>query len=452
MIPVVMNVSAHREHWGSRIGFIFATMGSAVGLGNVWRFPTVVVRNGGGAFVLLYLLIILAIGVPTMIAELVLGKKTQRNVVSAFGQIKPGSRWGLVGLLSMAASFVVLSFYAVIAGWTAIYLLGSLSGHLITGDASALKVLFSRVSSHGILSVTGQATFLLFTVIVVVAGVTGGIERVNSVLMPGIVVILTVLLVRTLLLPGAIPGVFWFLRPDVSQLSLKVALDALGQVFFSFSLGMGAIVTYGSYLPRDHYIPGSALWIAGSDLAVALLAGLTVIPALFAFGIPPEGGPGLIFVTLPAIFSTLPFSMIWASLFFTMLLFAALSSSVSMLEVVVSYLVDVHRFTRVKAAFVSGIAVFFLGIPSALSTGRLSGFLIFGRTFFDLVDFIASNVFLPVAGFFTAVFVAWVWGVDRALAELEIGQRFTWGKAWALAMKYLVPLAVLYVFVRGLLG
>jgi len=430
---------------------VFAAVGSAVGLGNVWRFPTVVGRNGGGAFVLVYLLIIAVIGVPMLITESVLGKRSQRGVGSAFKQIIRGTRWQFGGTLSLAASLVILSFYSVIAGWILIYLVGSLSGGWVSGDVAQLESQFARVSAHPVLPVLAQAVFIAITAAVVAGGVRRGIERANLFIMPGIFVISAVLLVRSVSLPGATEGIRWFLLPDASKLSLRVVLEALGQVFFSFSLGMGAIVTYGSYLSRDENIPAGAAWIAAADLSVALVAGFIVIPSLFAFGIEPGTGPGLIFVSLPAVFSTLPASALWASLFFTMLSLAAISSAVSMLEVWVSFLVEEKRFARSAAALVGSAAVFLLGIPSALAQGVLSGFVIFGRNFLDLADYVSSNLLLPLSGLLTVLFVGWVWGARNAVREIETNHRFRERRAWMFLIRYVVPLAIAYVLITGLL-
>lgn len=447
-----MKRQGKRDKWNSSLGFILSAMGSAVGLGNIWRFPTVVALNGGGAFFAIYLVIIFIVGIPTIIAELAIGKKSQHNVVTSFSKIKPDKKnWKGAGYLSMIASFVVLSFYSVIAGWTIIYLAGSISRQLLSGDAQVITRNFEIISQHPYLPIIGQVTFLLFTTIIVIKGISKGIERVNKVLMPGIIVILLILFIRTAFLPGAIQGILWFLKPEITKINFQVALNALGQVFFSFSLGMGAMITYGSYLGHQHNVPKSALIIAVSDLGVAILAGLTIIPALFAFGIPPETGPGLIFVTLPAIFSTLPLNILWASLFFMMLLFAALSSSVSILETSVAYLVDERKWSRTKAAYSMSAGIFALGIPSALSKGKLSGLAILGRNFFDFMDFLASNILLTLAGFLTVVFVGWIWGTKSALIELETNHPFKQKHLWSLAVRYVVPLAIAYIFVTGII-
>ena len=440
-----------REQWNSRIGFILATVGSAVGLGNVWRFPTVAVQSGGGAFVLLFLAIVLVIGVPAIIVELTLGRRSQKNILGTFLTLAPGSKWWLAGLFGLIAVFVILSFYSVIAGWAAIYFVASLLGIFNGLETEGLTLLFGEIAGFGFISLLAQGIFMLATIIIVSTGITGGIERWSKFLMPGIIVILFVLLGRTLLLEGAWEGVLWFLTPDLSQINLDVALSAIGQVFFSFSLGMGAILTYGSYLSPRENIPQSAILIGFADVAIAMLMGLIIIPALFVFNVQPEVGPGIIFVTLPAIFNTMTGSMIWSALFFLMLTFAALTSAVSLLEVGVAYFIDARKWSRRAATFALGTIIFIIGVPSNLSQGIWSDVLIFGRDFLDLMDFTASSILLPLGGFFTVVFLAWIWGTDNALKELNRGpSAFMWGSVWAFLVKYIIPVAILYIFVSGM--
>ncbi len=445
-------MASQREQWNSRTGFILATVGSAVGLGNVWRFPTVVVQSGGGAFVLLFLAIVLVIGVPAIIVELTLGRRSQKNILGTFLILAPGTKWWVAGLFSLVAVFVILSFYSVIAGWAAIYFVGSLLGIFSGLETEGLTLLFGEIAGHGFLSLLAQGIFMLATIIIVSTGITGGIERWSKFLMPGIIVILFMLLGRTLLLEGALEGVLWFLTPDLSQINLDVALSAVGQVFFSFSLGMGAILTYGSYLSPRENIPQSAILIGFADVAIALLMGLIIIPALFVFNVQPEVGPGIIFVTLPAIFNTIPGSMVWSALFFLMLTFAALTSAVSLLEVGVAYFMDARKWSRRAATVLLGSLIFLIGVPSNLSQGIWSNVLIFGRDFLDLMDFTASSILLPLGGFFTVIFLAWIWGTENALKELNKGaSTFMWGSGWAFLVKYIIPVAILYIFVSGML-
>lgn len=320
-------------------------------------------------------------------------------------------------------------------------------------DTAGLTAIHNQLIGHPVIPVAGQAVFILVTVLIVLAGITGGIERISKILMPGIVVILLILLARTLLLENAIAGVIWFFRPDLSLLTFNTALDAVGQVFFSFSLGMGAILTYGSYLSSRENIPRSAFLIGFADVAIAVLMGLIVIPALFAFNIEPGIGPGIVFVTLPAIFNTLPASIFWSALFFLMLSFAALTSYVSLMEVMVAFLIDEKKWPRKTAAVAMGSIIFLAGIPSSLSQGIWSDRLVMGRSILDFMDFISSNIFLPISGLFTVIFIGWIWGTARAMEEMEQGSpRFALRKAWALIIKFIIPVALIYILIAGIRG
>ncbi len=442
-----------RANWGSRMGFILATVGSAVGLGNVWRFPTVVAENGGGAFVLLYLLMVLLIGLPTMVGELTLGRAGNRNVVGVFSQLTTRMhKWWLIGILPILASFAVLSFYTVVAGWSLLYVFSSLAG--ITADlgTTELEKLFNFLTGNVYFPILGQFVFMALTVSIVIIGVRKGIERYVTFLMPAVVLLMLILFARTLFLEGAWEGIGWFFRPELQQLSFNTALEAVGQVFFSFSLGMGAIIIYGSYLGKDSNIPMNSILISGADVGVALLSGLIVIPSLFAFGISPETGPGLIFVTLPAIFNTFPGSILWTTIFFLLLTFAALTSAVSLLEVIVSYLKEERKWSRsISAIFVGGL-IFVVSIFAGLSQGPYEEIALAGMNFFNFLDFTASNILLPLGGLCIVLFIGWVWGTQQASAEITRENRsFKWAAAWSILIRYLVPISIGYILISGLL-
>lgn len=442
-----------REQWGTQWGFILATIGSAVGLGNIWRFPTVVAENGGGTFLFVYLIVVFLIGIPMMIAEITLGRAGRQNVIGTLRRLSPrGDGWRIIGVLPIAASFIILSFYFVVAGWTLIYILSSLSGLLSGMGTEDLSRFFTVVTGNPVLPLVAQAVFISFTVIIVVLGIKKGIERWGRILMPGIIILLVILLIRTSLFEGFWSGVVWFLRPDLAALSFSTALEAVGQVFFSFSLGMGAILTYGSYLPRRSNIPANSLYISLADLGVAILTGLIVIPALFVFGLSPETGPGLIFITLPALFNTITLGMLWSTIFFLLLAFAAITSTISLLEVLVAYLVEETGLTRFFAAVLSGMGVFIVGIPAALSFGVLENIRIGGATVFDFLDFNASNILLPLGGLLVIVFIGWIWGTGNAVNELEKEGTFKYSRVWSLLVRFLVPLAIAYIFISAFIS
>lgn len=442
---------AKREHWGSSFGFVLAAAGSAIGLGNIWRFPTIVARNGGGAFVAVYLLVVLLIGLPAMMSEMLLGRTTQRNVVGAFLSLKPGSPWFLAGVAGGMAAFIILSYYSVIAGWSLFFLYLSVSGRLGGLAVPQLALVFARFTENQIVPVLLHLVFMSVTVAVVRIGVAKGIERYSKVMMPTIFAILLVLLFRSLSLDGALEGVRWFLRPDFSQITLRVVLLATGQAFFSFSLGMGALVTYGSYLTPKQNIPENAAYVASTDVLVAIISGLIVIPAIFAFGFTPEIGPGLIFVTIPAILNSLPLGSLFGGAFFLLLTFAALTSAVSLLEVMVAIFVDEMGWSRSSATLALGGLTFLLGVPSALGTSVI-GYGITGSEFMDFMDYVASNILLPVGGLLLAIFVGWVWGVKQASAKLiEGAPRFYGLSTWSFLMQYAVPIAIGIILLGGLL-
>jgi neurotransmitter:Na+ symporter, NSS family len=420
-------------------------------LGNVWRFPTVVAENGGGTFVLVYLVVVFLVGIPMMIVELTMGRAGKRNVIGLFRRLAPRSGWWLAGLFPVAASFIVLSFYSVVAGWVLLYIFSSLAGFTAGLDAAGLEGLFAAISGNSAYPLIGQALFLFVTAAIVVVGIKKGIERWGKVLMPGIFFLLLVFFIRTMFFEGVWEGIVWFLQPDLGALTFGTALEAVGQVFFSFSLGMGAIITYGSYLPRDSNIPHNSLLISMADVGVALLTGLIVIPSLFVFGLSPETGPGLIFITLPSIFNTLPFGILWSSTFFLLLAFAALTSAISLLEVLVAYLVEEMRWSRFTSALTASLGIFALSIPAALSQGVLAGISVGGLDIFEFLDFTTSNVLLPLGGLLAVLFTAWIWGAKKAVREIEAaGNAFKLQGAWSLLVRFVVPLAIAYILFSGL--
>lgn len=430
-----------RETWGSRLGFVLATAGSAVGLGNVWRFPSLAAESGGGAFVVLYVLVMLVVGVPGLMAELALGRRARRNAVDAFLAVRPGTPWAWVGVLALLSAFLILSYYAVIAGWVLAYAGKALTGSLDGLDVPDLARTYEALSRHPWHPVAWQAAFLALSASVVGAGVRAGIERWSRVLMPGLIVLLVLLAVRVLLLDGALAGLVWFLRPHWDEVGAQTLLRAMGQVFFSLGLGMGVMVTYGSYVDGREDLHQGSVAVAVADAGVALVAGAVVIPALFAFGLPVQGGAGLLFVTLPAVLNRMPLGAVLNVLFFAMLAIAALTSAVSLLEALVAFVQHRLNVTRAVATVGTSAAVFLAGTPSASSQDTLS-----------VVDAVASNVLLPVAGLLTAVFVGWVWGTPAALAEVRRGAGRFPERLWSVSARLLIPATVASVLAAGLLG
>ncbi len=443
----IMTQDVQREQWGSKIGFILAAAGSAVGLGNIWRFPYVTGQNGGAAFVLVYLALVFVIGFSVMLAEMAIGRKAQLNAVGSFQKLA-GGLWPLIGWMGVAAGFIILSFYAVIGGWTIRYFIHTFIDLMPEAAAGKAGDVFGAFVTNTMHVVIYQAAFMLATIWVVYKGVGEGIERYCKILMPALFLILLVLIVRAVTLDGAAKGLEFYLTPDFSKITGASISAALGQAFFSLSLGMGCMITYGSYVDRNTALPGSALQVCFIDTMVAVLAGLAIFPAVFAFGVDAGAGPGLTFITLPAVFAKMPGSMIWSALFFLLLFIAALTSAISLLEVVSSYFID-KGWSRPQAAWIMGLLIFALGIPSAMSlTGAPK---VAGKDFLDAMDFISSNVLLPLGGVFISLFVGWFW-TSESKKEVTNDGALTFGLVdiWLWVCRVVAPAAILYIFYTGL--
>ncbi|WP_333595846.1 sodium-dependent transporter [Aminobacterium mobile] len=443
-----MSSNGEREQWGSKIGFILAAAGSAIGLGNIWRFPYITGQNGGGAFVVVYVAIVFIIGFSVMLAEIAIGRRAQLNAVGSFKKLKGGA-WSIVGWMGVAAGFIILSYYGVIGGWTIKYIISSWTGLMEPGAAGKAGDVFGGFVSNTFQVVLYQALFMLATIWVVYRGIGEGIEKYCKILMPALFVILLVLIVRSLTLDGAGKGVEFYLKPDLSKITGDTVLAALGQAFFSLSLGMGCMITYGSYLNKETTIPSAVVQICFLDTMVALLAGLVIFPAAFAFGVEAGAGAGLTFVTLPSVFAKMPGGPLWSSLFFILVFIAALTSAISLLEVVAAYFIDEMNWGRPKAAWLMGLAIFLLGIPSAYSlTGNLK---IAGKDFLDAADFLASNILLPLGGLFIALFVGWIW-TEGARKEVSNDgtYHFSIMEAWIWVCRTIAPIAIAIIFWQGL--
>jgi len=444
--------------WGTRAGFILAAAGSAVGLGNIWGFPTQVGQGGGATFVLIYLVCVLLVCLPIMVGELSIGRRAQQSPVGSFASIRPGSYWWLVGGLGVLTGAGILSFYSVIAGWTVAYIWFTLTGQ-VTGDQQAIGTFFTEFTANGSTSIFLTLLVLGVTALVLLGGVRAGIERVTKLLMPALIALLVLLALRASALPGAAEGLAYYLKPDPSRLlDPSLYRAALGQAFFSLSLGMGAMLTYGSYLGKREGIASAAVWVVLLDTSIALLAGFIIFPAGFSIpGFDPSSsGPGLIFTVLPRLFSTLPGGQLFGAAFFALLTMAALTSTISLLEVPVSHFVDAHDWSRRRSVLVVTLAVFLLSIPSALSSGAVPFFSSVPRVNLDFLTLMATfwNDFsLPVGGLLTAVFIGWVWRIDGALEELLAHN--AWFPApglWAFLIRWVCPLGILAIIIPAVLS
>ena len=440
-----------RGTWGSRVGFVLAGAGSAVGLGNIWGFPTRVGENGGAAFVLVYLVCVIFICLPIMIAELAIGRRTQSDPVGAYAKLRPGTRWWMAGGLGVAAGFGVLSFYSVIAGWALAYIWFSASG-AVSSDAVESATFFADFTSHAPSSLFFTFVMLAATAGIILGGIRAGIERVSKLLMPALAILLIVLAWHASTLPGAAEGLAYYLKPDFSKMMSFGALNAaLGQAFFSLSLGLGTMLVYGSYLTKREGIAKSAIMVVALDTGLALLAGFVIFPSGFSIpGFDPTStGPGLIFMVLPRLFATLPGGQFFGAAFFILLALAALTSAISLLEVPVAHFIDSHGWTRKRAVLIVTTATFALAVPSALATGASSFFSELpgvGMDFQSLMITVWNDFALPIGGLITAIFVGYVWRIDSALEELLAEQAwFPNTKLWGWMVRYVCPVAIFVI-------
>ena len=437
-----------RESFGSRIGFVIAAAGSAVGLGNLWKFPYLAGMNGGAAFLFIYIVIILCIGVTAMMCEVVVGRMGGLNAADSFEKLG-GKRWKPVGWSGIACAFIILSYYAVIGGWIIRYMIHSFTGLIeLAAQGKSAEVFSVFVSNSGEV-VFYQALFMVITAALVLLGVKNGIEKSCKIMMPMLFIAMLVLIVRAVTLPGAMKGIEFYLYPDFSKVTAQTVLAALGQGFFSLSLGAGAILIYGSYLPKTVNIIKSVRQICLIDTSVAFLAGLMVFPAVFAFNAPPEAGPGLTFITLPGLFAQMPGGMILSAIFFLLFFLAALTSSISLLEAPTGYLID-HGVKRTHATLIMALLIFLVGLPSAISLA--GGLKIGSRDFIDAAGYLTDSIMMPLASMLCCIFAGWSLKDEKLKAELTNNGTInfpTYG-LWKIMMKIIAPAAILCIFVTGL--
>jgi NSS family neurotransmitter:Na+ symporter len=435
-------MAGRREQWGSGTGFVLATIGSAVGLGNIWRFAYVAGENGGGAFLVVYILSVVLVGAPIVIAEMALGRQAGGDAASAFAHAAPRSRWPLAGWLAIVGSCLILSYYAVIAGWALKYFVGGALGTLWQAAGADYGGYFAQFIANPGEPVAWQMAMLATTMLVVAGGVQRGIEMVNRYLMPTLALFVIGLAVYSATLPGAAAGWRFLLAPDWSALTEpRVIAAALGQSFFSLGVGMAVYITYASYMSAQTRIPVSGAAIIVGDTVFAIVAGLAIFPAVFAFGMSPEAGPKLAFITLPQIFLVMPWGHLFGSLFFLLLSAAALTSMVSLLEVPVAAVIHRTSLQRWSAVLVVGASVFIVGIPLAMSYGVFADLQVGGRGLLDALDQTVSNYLLPLAGLLVALFVGWRWGGNKALAAADLNTGAL-GIVWLWLLRIVVPVVI----------
>lgn len=446
-----------KESWGSRLGFVLAVAGSAIGLANIWRFPYMVGKYGGGAFVAFYVLCLILIGFPVFLSEILIGRTAQESPGKAFEKLGRKKAWGWAGDFTILTGFIVSAFYSTIAGWILGYLVEAALGNIHQfSSITEPAVYYDSLIKHPVWSIGFHAFFLALSLGVLLLGVRNGIERFNKILMPSLIIMLVALVCYGLTLPGSVDGIAYLLRPNWSSLTPTAMLAALGHSFFTLSLGQGTMVTYGSYLPRKDPLLKSCVPVVIMDTLVALLATFAIFTIVFGVGMEPDSGPGLIFHTLPWVFSQIPGGQYVAIIFFLLVLLAALTSEISALEPTIAYLVEEKGFTRKSAVAIGGTAAFIVGIPCALAYNIFSDVTFNGMNILDGFDFVATGLMIPIGGFLAVVLVGWAWGAKNALAELELGtsrlfHRFPFLKAYfSLCFKYTAPILMVLVFLQAL--
>ena len=440
--------------WSSRWAFILAATGSAVGLGNIWRFPYITATNGGGAFVLVYILCVVVFAIPIMMAEIMLGRRGRQSPINTMQTLAEdeglNTGWRYLGWMGVIAGFMILSFYSVVAGWVIDYIFRAGSGVFTTATDSEIVAIFTGLLASPEHLLMMHTIFMALTVIVVSMGVQSGLERAVKFLMPSLFILLIIMVGYAMSTSGFSQGIDYMFEPDFHNLTGAGIMAAMGQAFFSLSLGMGAIMVYGSYLPEKASIARTTFVIAAADTLVAILAGIAIFPLVFAYGLDPDkSGPGLIFTILPIAFGKMPYGQFFGSAFFVLLLFAAWTSSISLLEPAVAWLVENRNMTRARASALAGLGAWLLGIGSALSFNRWSDYKLFGKTYFDMMDYLTSNILLPMGGLLISVFAVWLMKKSSSVDELAMGEGPAY-KCWYFAVRYIAPIGVILIFIKAI--
>lgn len=440
-----------RESWGSRFGFIMTTVGFSVGLGNIWRFPYLAGTNGGGAFVLIYLVIVLLIGIPLFTMELSVGRKSQLNPVQGMRKItKKGSPWVSFGWLGALAAFIILTYYIQIMGWIVAYFIKLISGQLSGLTAEGYTGVFDALMNNTLQLTIFTLVCSLIIGIISSQGLEKGLERACKVMLPLLFIMMIILAIRSLTLEGSMEGLKWYLAVDFSKVTGNTVIAALGQAFFSIGIASGGAFIYGSYLSKDSNIPGDGTLIAGLDTLIALLSGLVMFPAIFALGLSPDSGPSLLFVTMSNLFDKIPLGGFFGAMFFLLVFVAALSSALGYLEPIVMTVSEVGKMERKKAVWISLAAIFVVGFPSILGNGPWSHILIGGRNIFDFADYLSGNIMMPLGAIVLSLYTAFVWKFNNYQEETNIGagslRVFDW---WKPLVNFLVPIALIAIFISN---
>jgi len=446
----------NREKFSSGLAVFFATLGSAVGLGNIWKFPYLTGQNGGGAFLLVYLLCIIFVGLPIMLSEFYIGRKTRKNAVGALKQLKPGTAWKNIGTMGVGAAYIIMFFYSCVAGWVYYYLFKAINGDFVGVTMEVAKAQFGLVIMGPISPIIWQFIVIAVVASILAMGVKQGIEKITKTLMPLLFVLIIICDIRALTLPGAAEGVKFLFHVDFGQLSAAAILAALGLAFFKLSLGMGTMMTYGSYFTEDNNMFGTAVKVALSDTLVSMLAGLAIFPTVFSFGMEPGAGPGLLFMTIPLVFSQMPFGSVLLVAFFFLTAIAATTAMLSLVEVPVAYWSEERGMSRKKAAVMNALIIAVVGVLATLSVDKgsmLGNVTVFGMGFFDLFDYISSNILLPLGGLFIALMMGYAIKREEVVAELSNNGKLKIAKlvrVYFFLIRYVTPLLLIVVFLNAI--
>ena len=414
-----MSKLPQRINFSSKLAVVAAAAGSAVGLGNIWRFPYELGQYGGAAFLIIYITFVILIGMPVMLSEFIIGRMGQTDAAGSFRKLAPKGKWWLIGVMGVLTSFLIMGFYAVVAGWTLEYIYQAVANQFINRDTATLTQVFVDFSMDTWRPILWMVLFMIISAGIIMLGVKDGIEKSTKFMMPLLLVIIVALGIRSVTLPGGIEGLKFLFQPDFSKITSGVVLSAMGQAFFSLSLGMGCMITYGSYISRKNHLSHTVVEVTIMDTLIAVLASIAIFPAVFSLGINPSQGPELVFITLPNVFANMPGGYIWAILFFVLLTVAALTSAISLMEVIVAFLVEEFKVRRLKATFWVTIGILFFGVLASLSFGAWKEVKIFHMGFFDLFDNLTSKVFMPVGGLLIAIFAGWVLSKKQIKEELS---------------------------------
>ncbi|MFQ2702876.1 sodium-dependent transporter [Aeromonas caviae] len=447
------SITKARDGFTSTFGVLAATLGSAVGLGNIWKFPYLTGENGGAGFLLVYVIATLLVGLPVMISEIMLGREARTDAVSGLIKLAPkGQPWWLIAAMGVSAAFLIMPFYSEVAAWVFAYIFKAASGEILSTDPAVTGAAFNSLITDPLQSLLWQWLVLALMGGILLMGVSRGIEAVTKRLMPLLFILLLVIGVRSLTLPGASEGLHFLFSPDFSKVTAGVVLTAMGLAFFKLSIGMGCMMTYGSYFRDDQHIPLTTVRVMCADLFVSMLAGIAIFPAVFAFGFEPSAGPSLLFITIPAVFASIPFGHLFMVLFFVLSAIAATGAMLSILEVPVSVLSERFHMSRTRATLINLLVLGAVGSTCALSSSTLADVQVDGKTFFDLFDFVSSNVLMPLGGIFLCLFVGWVWGFERMTTALTNGGKLALPilRPLFFIIRYVSPLLILVVMLKGL--